>query len=47
MNNSEQTINKVNTQVYAENISIYYGRCHYEYFNFVDFQYKQFIFCKI
>jgi hypothetical protein len=41
------SINKVNTQVYAENISFYYGRCHYEYFNFVDFQYKQFIVSKI
>jgi hypothetical protein len=47
MNPSEQTKNKANTQVYAENISIYYGRCHYEYFNFVDFRYKQFMVCKI
>jgi hypothetical protein len=32
MNNSEQMINKVNTQVYADAI---------------NFQYKQFIVCKI
>jgi hypothetical protein len=45
MNNSEQQ-KKGNTQVYAENISIYYGRCHFIYFNLVDFQCKQFIVCK-
>jgi hypothetical protein len=45
MNNSEQK--KVNTKVYAENISFYSGSCHYEYFNFVDFQYKQLIVCNI
>jgi hypothetical protein len=38
MNNSEEK-KKLKTQVYAENISIYYGRFHYEYLNFVDFQF--------
>jgi hypothetical protein len=45
MNNSEQK--KISKHTSLQNISIYYDRFHYEYFNFVDFQYKQFIVCKI
>jgi hypothetical protein len=43
MNNSN-TKNKVNTQVYAENNLIHYGRFHYVCLIFIDFHYKQFIF---